>query len=78
MFWTAAKYIAIPMVIVFFIMVVIISAYSVTYHPVNSMIFTVLSVVDIVIGILLIREFGDALINYDYMEFSEDMYEDST
>jgi hypothetical protein len=78
MFWNATKYIAMPMVIAFFAMVIVVSAYGVMYHPVNSLIFTTLSVINIVIGLLLIREFADALINYDYLEFSEDMYEDST
>ena len=71
------KYLAMPMVITFFLAVIGISAYGAIYHPVNSVIFTVLSIVDIIIGLLLIREFGDALINYDYLEFSEEMYGDS-
>jgi len=65
------------MVILFFVVVIIISVYGLIYHPVNSIIFTILSVVNIIIGLLLIREFADALLNYDYLELSEDLYEDS-
>lgn len=67
-----------PMVILFFVVVIIISIYGVIYHPVNSIMFTILSIVNIIIGLLLIREFSDALLNYDYLEFSEGLYEDST
>jgi cell shape-determining protein MreC len=66
-----------PMVIVFFVAVIIISAYGAIYHPINSLMFTILSVVNIIVGLLLVREFADALINYDHLEFSEEYYEDA-
>lgn len=71
MLWSIAKYVAMAEVIAFFGVVIAISVYGIIYHPINSLMFTALSVVNIIIGLMLVREFIDALLNYDHVAFSE-------